>query len=147
MSSHPLIVRSRTDVVAAVLIRDGRMLLTQRRRGKAFEYSWSSPGGKVDEGEAHSDALVRELREEVGASIVLPIEERLWSLWIEPPVVAGPLAVTTYRVLLSPCSREPAPLEGQGLGWFGPDELAVLPLTPADAVRRAELINLLRRSA
>ena len=53
-------------VAAAVLVERGRVLLTQRKRGAHLEGLWEFPGGKVEEGEDPRDALVRELREEVG---------------------------------------------------------------------------------
>ncbi len=57
-------VRSLT-VVAAVVLRDGRVLLTQRQRGAHLELHWEFPGGKVEAGESPPEALVRELYEEL----------------------------------------------------------------------------------
>ena len=57
----------RTVLVAAGVIIDGRrVLLTQRMPGAHLEGSWEFPGGKVEPGEAPEQALVRELREEIG---------------------------------------------------------------------------------
>jgi 8-oxo-dGTP diphosphatase len=53
-------------VSAAVVVRDHRVLLTQRPGGTHLENLWEFPGGKVEEGESPADALVRELREEIG---------------------------------------------------------------------------------
>ncbi len=53
-------------VAAAVVIERGRVLLTQRKRGSHLEGLWEFPGGKVEDGEDPRDALVRELREELG---------------------------------------------------------------------------------
>ncbi|HEY1955267.1 MAG TPA: (deoxy)nucleoside triphosphate pyrophosphohydrolase [Polyangiaceae bacterium] len=53
-------------VAAAVLIENGRVLLTQRKRGTHLEGLWEFPGGKVEDGEDPKDALARELREEIG---------------------------------------------------------------------------------
>ncbi|HKM90013.1 MAG TPA: (deoxy)nucleoside triphosphate pyrophosphohydrolase [Candidatus Acidoferrales bacterium] len=55
-------------VVAAVIEKDGRILICQRRRGDRFELQWEFPGGKVQAGETPQQALVRELREELGVS-------------------------------------------------------------------------------
>jgi len=56
-------------VAAAVLIERGRVLLTQRKKGTHLAGAWEFPGGKVEPGEDPRDALVRELREEVGIEV------------------------------------------------------------------------------
>jgi 8-oxo-dGTP diphosphatase len=53
-------------VAAAVLIEDGRVLLSQRRSGTHLEGKWEFPGGKVEAQEDPRAALQRELREELG---------------------------------------------------------------------------------
>jgi 8-oxo-dGTP diphosphatase len=53
-------------VSAAVLIEEGRVLLTQRKAGAHLEGKWEFPGGKVEPGEDPREALRRELREELG---------------------------------------------------------------------------------
>lgn len=61
-------------VVAAVVARDGRLLLCQRHQGPHLPLLWEFPGGKVDPGETAPEALVRELDEELGvASEVGPL--------------------------------------------------------------------------
>jgi 8-oxo-dGTP diphosphatase len=52
-------------VVAAVIERDGRVLICQRRPGKRHPLKWEFPGGKVEPEEDPRDALQRELREEL----------------------------------------------------------------------------------
>lgn len=57
------------DVVAAV-IRDGRRILITRRKEGSFRGGlWEFPGGAVEEGEMHSDALAREIKEELGVEV------------------------------------------------------------------------------
>ncbi|MGH9774958.1 MAG: (deoxy)nucleoside triphosphate pyrophosphohydrolase [Candidatus Acidiferrales bacterium] len=53
-------------VVAALIARDGKILICQRRRGDIFGLAWEFPGGKVRADEAPDEALRRELREELG---------------------------------------------------------------------------------
>lgn len=53
-------------VVAALIERDGKLLVCQRRRGDAMEFYWEFPGGKRKRGEKLQAALKRELREELG---------------------------------------------------------------------------------
>ena len=56
------------EVVAAIIIRDGEVLATQRGYGD-FKGWWEFPGGKIEEGECPQEALVREIREELDAEI------------------------------------------------------------------------------
>lgn len=62
-------------VVAAVVSRDGRYLITQRRESAVLSLHWEFPGGKVEQGEDDTAALKRELQErldadfEIGAKI------------------------------------------------------------------------------
>jgi len=58
-------------VAAAVIERaDRRLLIGQRRKGDTSPMKWEFPGGKVEEGETPEAALSRELREELGATLV-----------------------------------------------------------------------------
>ncbi|MGA2420368.1 MAG: (deoxy)nucleoside triphosphate pyrophosphohydrolase [Candidatus Acidiferrum sp.] len=62
-------------VVAAVIERaDRRLLIGQRRSNDSSPLKWEFPGGKVEEGEAPETALARELREELGATLLRSLE-------------------------------------------------------------------------
>ena len=56
----------RLRVAAAVVWREGRLLLTQRPPGGPLGLHWELPGGKIEAGESPEHALVREIREELG---------------------------------------------------------------------------------
>jgi 8-oxo-dGTP diphosphatase len=53
-------------VVAALIFRDGKVLVCQRTRHQTMPLKWEFPGGKIEEGEQPRDALRRELAEELG---------------------------------------------------------------------------------
>ena len=53
-------------VVAAVMMNEGKVLITKRLPNKLLGGMWEFPGGKVENGESHHTALTRELREELG---------------------------------------------------------------------------------
>lgn len=57
------------NVVAGILIEDGRVLLAQRTAEQSFSLCWEFPGGKVEDGERPEEALVREFEEEMGFGI------------------------------------------------------------------------------
>jgi 8-oxo-dGTP diphosphatase len=56
-------------VAAAVIEREGRLLICQRRKEDPFPLKWEFPGGKVEPGESPEQALKRELQEELGATL------------------------------------------------------------------------------
>jgi 8-oxo-dGTP diphosphatase len=53
-------------VVAALIEKDGKLLICQRTRHQTMPLKWEFPGGKIEEGEQPRDALRRELEEELG---------------------------------------------------------------------------------
>lgn len=53
-------------VVAALIVRNGKLLVCQRTRHQTMPLKWEFPGGKIEEGEQPRDALRRELDEELG---------------------------------------------------------------------------------
>lgn len=60
--------RKNIEVVAAIIIRDGRLFATQRGYGEWKDW-WEFPGGKIEPGESLKDALKREIREELATEI------------------------------------------------------------------------------
>src|ERR1700744_5227634 len=60
-------------VVAVALVDpDGRVLIAQRPEGKDMAGLWEFPGGKIESGERPEEALIRELREELGIAVKQP---------------------------------------------------------------------------
>lgn len=111
-------------VVAAVVEREGRLLLCRRPAGKRHAGLWEFPGGKLHPGETAVDAARRELAEELGVE-VLAVGERLLAL--NDP---GSVYVVEFHPVK--IAGEPHPLEHEALGWFTPKELAGLDLAPSD---------------
>lgn len=60
--------RKNIEVVAAIIIQDGRLFATQRGYGEWKDW-WEFPGGKIEPGESPKDALKREIREELATEI------------------------------------------------------------------------------
>jgi len=119
-------------VVAAVVYRGDRYLLARRPPGRYLEGLWEFPGGGVHEGEDPPVALARELLEElgVGSQVGEPLTFALHE------GQNNRILLLFYRAAIS---GEPVGVEGQEIGWFTSQELAGLPLPPADAALVAVL--------
>jgi 8-oxo-dGTP diphosphatase len=123
-----------TVVSAAVVERDGLLLVTQRLAGTHLAGHWEFPGGKCEPGERPSACLAREIREELGVKAVVgPEIHRTRYSYDERR-----LELVFFRCELE---GEPQPLLGQDLRWVRRDELGALRFPPADS----ELIALLQR--
>src|SRR5207237_7137617 len=70
-------------VVAALILKDGKLLVCQRTRHQTMPLKWEFPGGKIEEGEQPRDALRRELEEELG--IIATIGDELARIQHEYP--------------------------------------------------------------
>ena len=112
-------------VVGAAVVRHGRVLATRRAYPPEARGRWELPGGKVEPGEAPGDAVVREVREELGCEV--RVTGRLAG---EQPV--GDRLV--LRVLLGEVGDgEPVPHEHDALRWLGPEELDDVRSSPSCA--------------
>ena len=58
-----------TEVAAAILRRDGKILICQRKEGGNCSLLWEFPGGKREPGESFENCLIRECREELEVEI------------------------------------------------------------------------------
>lgn len=117
-------------VVAVALIDvDGRVLIAQRPADKAMGGLWEFPGGKVEPGERPEQALIRELREELG----IDVTEACLS-----PFVFASHAYEAFHLLmpLYLCRRWQGVVtarEHAALTWVKPVSLSEYPMPPADA--------------
>jgi 8-oxo-dGTP diphosphatase len=129
--AHTVIV-----VVAAIIETDDRFLLTRRQKGVHLEDLWEFPGGKIDGGETHADALARELREE------LDVDVAVGALRFHTTHDYGDRIVALY---FYECQLRgtPRPMLGQQMRWVPRAALATLGFPPADA----ELIKVLTEPA
>lgn len=130
--------RGRTLVVAGLVVRDGRVLITRRTPHQAMPGQWEFPGGKVELGEAPTDALVRELREELAISVVVG---RVWDVLFHA-YPSFDLVMMVYACRL--IAGEPTPVEVADLAWAVPSELHQWDILEADRplIARLELEGL-----
>ena len=118
--------RARKLVVAA-LIHDahGRVLLTQRREDQPMPLYWEFPGGKIEAGESPEEALIREIREELGIEIAVgAIYEVLFHRYPDFDLL----------MLVYACSTKDAPraVEVRALAFVEPRRLLDYKILPAD---------------
>jgi len=118
--------RDRKLVVAGLIVRDGVVLITQRRADQALPLQWEFPGGKVEPGEAPTAALVRELREEIGVTVEVG---RIWDVLFHA-YEAFDLVMLVYACRL--VDGEPRAVEVADLAWARPGELPRWDILPAD---------------
>jgi 8-oxo-dGTP diphosphatase len=114
-------------VVAGVLIdTSGRVLLAQRPAGKHLAGMWEFPGGKLEPGEGLHQALVRELREELG------IEAEPADLLLRVPWRHGDRCLQLDALHVVRWQGTPSSCEGQALQWVQPHRFDHAELAPAD---------------
>jgi mutator protein MutT len=121
------------DVAAALVFRDGKLLITQRYAQAHLGGLWEFPGGKREPDETFEDCLVRELREELG--IEVQVGELVESITHEYPE-------KTVHLRFFRCawkSHEPQPLGCPAFRWVTAPELPNYAFPAADARLLASL--------
>jgi 8-oxo-dGTP diphosphatase len=119
-------------VLAAVIERDGRFLVTRRLKGTHLSGYWEFPGGKCEAGESHEACLARELGEELAVRA---------DVGAELLVTEHAYPSRTVRLHFRRCAivGEPQPLLGQEMRWITREEMQLLEFPEADR----DLIDLL----
>ncbi len=113
-------------VVAAVVFREGLIMVTRRGPNVRMAGLWEFPGGKVEEGEDDRTALARELMEEL--SIEVEVGECLGeNIHTEE---RGPFCLVAYRCQIK--EGEPKLSEHDAIAWCAPPELRQRDWAPAD---------------
>jgi mutator protein MutT len=126
--------RAPTIVTAAVVERDGLLLVTRRIDGTHLAGHWEFPGGKCEASESPADCLERELREELGVAATVGEE-------IYRTLYAYEDRRLDLRFFACEIEGEPRPLIGQEIRWVVRHELRELQFPPADS----ELVERLSR--
>jgi 8-oxo-dGTP diphosphatase len=116
-------------VVAAALVdRDGRLLVQQRPEGLSMAGLWEFPGGKLETGETPEEALIRELGEELAIDVD--------HACLAPACFASDMLGDRHLLLLLYVCRKwggtPTAQHASALRWVRPVELHGLDMPPAD---------------
>src|SRR5262245_29307140 len=123
-------------VVAAVIEREGRYLITQRRAEAVLGGLWEFPGGRVEENEADEDALRREVEHRLGVEPVVGVKlaER------HHAYDGYDVHLTLFRCSL-PEGSSPEARRVSELRWVRSDEFNQYPFPPADQATMDQLLG------
>lgn len=113
-------------VVSAVIQRDGKYLITQRRENASLPLLWEFPGGRVEAGETDEQALLREFRERLGAVIEVgkPVAFR------RHDYEGYSVELVLYEGTLNSEALEPKRVKE--IRWVEADKFSEYPFPPAD---------------
>lgn len=130
--------RKTIKVVAAIITKDNKIFATQRGYGD-FKDGWEFPGGKVEPGEKPEEAIVREIKEELGADIKVTG----FLTTVEHDYPQFHLSMDCFWAELKE-GTEMQLLEHEAAKWLTKDELDSVDWLPADvkvveAIRRTYL--------
>ena len=113
-------------VVAALIVKEGKLLIAQRPVGKHMAGKWEFPGGKIEKGETPEQALERELSEELG---VRTKTGRIYHA-IHHSYPEKEILLLFYRSRL--LEGEPSPIEEADIRWIDEGELRGFDWAEAD---------------
>ncbi len=122
-------------VVAAVIAKDGRYLITQRRPTAVLPLLWEFPGGRVEEGEPDAAALEREVFHRLGVTI----ESGQLISFVSHPYERYVVDLYLYECRIQ--SGDPAPLAVNAFKWVTSAEFDQHPFTPADEASMSKLLG------
>ena len=122
------------EVVAAVITRDGTILIGQRKRTGRHPLKWEFPGGKVEPGEDPRAALARELREELNLEAVIGEEMDAYEVGYGD---GFRILLRFYRV--TQFHGEPRNLDFEQIVWEKPERLPEYDFLEGDVTFIAKL--------
>ena len=117
--------KRKIEVVAAIIIKDGKLFATQRGYGD-FKDGWEFPGGKMEAGETMQQALARELREELELDV--EVGELIKTIKYDYPK----FYLTMHCLRVTKLNNEPKLLEHESARWLTKDEVDGVDWLPAD---------------
>ena len=126
------------QVVAAVIENDGEYLLTQRKATAVLPLLWEFPGGRVEEGETQTTALIRELSGRIGVTVL--VGDRISENVHQYDAYDVRISLYTCQIPGNCC---PTAVGVQQVRWVPTSELGDYEFPPADQETMSRLLNLL----
>ncbi len=125
----------RIEVVAAIIEKDGRILICRRAENKTRALKWEFPGGKIEPGETPEQAVLRECREELDVDLCVK-GEFMRVLHSYPDIE---IQLTVFRTAI--IGSDPRCIEHKEIRFVYPSELADFELCPADITVAEKIIS------
>jgi 8-oxo-dGTP diphosphatase len=122
-------------VVAAVIERNGRYLITQRRAAAVLPLMWEFPGGRVEIGESDADALRREVKHRLGVDV----EPGQLISFVRHPYERYVVDLHLYECRLA--GGDPIELNVNSYRWVSSAEFDQYQFTPADELSMNKLLG------
>ncbi len=120
-------MNKKVAVCAAVIRKDGKILLATRPTGKHLAGMWEFPGGKIEQGESPNECLTREIIEELGIEVTA-----LDTMFVINHDYPEKQVNIRFIRCLTTDTIPSLGLEGQQLKWYNATELASIKLIEAD---------------
>lgn len=124
----------RIEVVAAIIEKDGKILICRRAENKTRALKWEFPGGKIEPGETPEQAVLRECREELDVDLCVK-GEFMRVLHSYPDIE---IQLTVFRTAI--IGSDPRCIEHKEIRFVYPSELADFELCPADITVAEKII-------
>lgn len=125
----------RIEVVAAIIEKDGKILICRRAENKTRALKWEFPGGKIEPGETPEQAVLRECREELDVDLCVN-GEFMRVLHSYPDIE---IQLTVFRTAI--IGSDPRCIEHKEIRFVYPSELADFELCPADITVAEKIIS------
>lgn len=128
------------EVSEAIIECDGKILLVQRSDHCTEWWTWCGPGGKLEKWESHAEALVREIKEEIGVDISREEHEELFTKYFY--FKQKYIAIRFYRVEISIKPNITLNDEHQDSIWISPEKALKMNLNEDFDIILKEIYNL-----
>jgi 8-oxo-dGTP diphosphatase len=113
------------NVAVGIIMNNGQVLACQRKRTVRYPLKWEFPGGKIEPGETASEAVVRELQEELGIDAVpdriLLVHDWIYTEGAQSPVHEAHFNVTYF--MIHAFTGKPENRTFESIRWVSPEEL------------------------
>ena len=122
------------DVTAGIIIREGRVLIAQRKEGKSRALLWELPGGKANKNETLEYCLKRELNEEFG------VDARIGERFMSHRHIYPDLELTLHAFYVTEMRGELQLNEHRRISWIKVENYTKYEMAEADLPIMEELL-------